>query len=60
MSFDDLLGALVRCNLCLCGAHVEVVVLVHVMVRIICPLLGTLSEVAKGLRLVLPQGCALS
>ena len=58
LPFDVLWGALVRCNLGLCGAHVEVVVLVRVLVGMLCTFVGPPSEVAQGPRVSLFMGYA--
>ena len=46
LTFDVLRGALVWCHMVLCGAHVDLVVLVRVLVGMICTLVGPPSEVA--------------
>ena len=56
LTFDVLQGALVWCHLGLCGAHIEVVVLVRVLVVMLCPIVGPPSEVAQGPRMELPMG----
>ena len=60
LPFDVLRGALVRCHMGLCGAHVEVVVLLCVLVGMLCPLVGTPLEVAQWPRLALSLGHAPS
>ena len=58
LTYDVLRGALVRCHLGLCVAHVGVVVLVRVLVGMLCTHVGPPSEVAQGPCLALSLGYA--
>ena len=56
LSFDVVRGALVWYHMGLCGAHVEKVFLVRILVKMLCTIFGLPSEVAQGPSLALSMG----